>query len=114
MDPLSSINTSLYTDLVNYPAVPVKTSMAPIDPVKQEFEQDNSYNFNNYYSDVEYDDPLSIAGSGVLKTSEELGEAMISALENGFSVQDACNIKLAQIAYQASCTVFKSTFELKI
>jgi len=39
---------------------------------------------------------------------------MVSALENGMSVQDACNVNAALHAYHANCAVLKSTFELKI
>ena len=44
---------------------------------------------------------------------------MVVAMQNGFSVQDVCNMKLAEIAYKANAYVFDiasdiSTFELKI
>ena len=46
---------------------------------------------------------------------------MVSAIENGYSVNDAVNIKLAKHAYAANCKVFNmiadmqtSTFELTV
>ena len=118
MDPISTINTNLFPELIqsDIPQIPVRqTSMAPIEPVKEEtFEGDNQYDFNNYYNDIDFQDPLIRAGENFIQSTQALDEAMVSALENGFSVNDACNVKLAQIAYKASASVFKSTFELKI
>lgn len=118
MDPITNINTNLFPELIqsDYPSVPVRqTSMAPVEPVKEEtFGGDNQYDFNNYYDDVDFQDPLIRAGENFVQTANSLDKAMVTALENGFSINDACNIKLAQIAYKASATVFKSTFELKI
>ena len=55
------------------------------------------------------------------KAAEDLDNAMVSAIENGYSVNDAVNIKLAQHAYAANCKVFNmiadmqtSTFELTV
>lgn len=118
MDPLSTINTNIFPEIIpsDYPSIPVRpTSMAPVEPVEQEyFGDDSHYNFNNYYDDVDFQDPFIRAGENFVQSANALDEAMVKALENGFSVQDACNIKLAQLAYKANATVFKSTFELKI
>lgn len=118
MDSISSINNLLSPELITS-AIPVPqtrhTTMAPVEAVEIENEADfSSYDFSNYAPDVEYEDPVARAGENVIQSAQALDNAMVTALENGFSVQDACNIKLAQIAYKASCAVFKSTFELKI
>ena len=60
---------------------------------------------SGYYSTVE---------ENVVQSAKALDNAMVEAIQNGYSVQDACNIKLAEIAYKANCYVMKSTFELKI
>jgi len=64
---------------------------------------------------------LANAGENVAKSAEDLDNAMVSAIENGYSVNDAVNIKLAQHAYAANCKVFNmiadmqtSTFELTV
>lgn len=90
-------------------------TLAPVEPIVQDNEQGyESFDFSNYNPDIDFEDPVQVSGGNVVHTAEQLGEAMVQALENGFSVQDACNIKMAQIAYKASCAVFKSTFELTV
>jgi hypothetical protein len=119
MDSISSINSLLSPELISS-AIPVPqvrhASMAPVEAVAVEDEADfSSYDFSNYAPDVEeYADPVVRAGENVIQSAQALDNAMVAALENGFSVQDACNIKMAQIAYKASCAVFKTTFEIKI
>ena len=44
---------------------------------------------------------------------------MVIAMQNGYSVQDVCNIRLAEMAYKANAYVFDaissmSTFELDV
>ena len=121
MDSISSINTQLSPELLtsSFPVPQTRHStMAPVEAIKNDSEQGyESYDFTSYNPDVEGGDPLTTAGNAVANSVGNLGDAMISALENGFSVQDACNIKLAQIAYKASCAVFKtaiSTFDIGI
>ena len=48
-----------------------------------------------------------------------LAFTMVIAMQNGYSVQDVCNIRLAEQAYKASAFAFKvaneiSTFELDV
>ena len=44
---------------------------------------------------------------------------MVSAIQNGYGVNDACNIRLAEMAYRANAFVFEvaneiSTFEVDV
>ena len=50
----------------------------------------------------------------MVQAARDLDNAMVSALQNGYSVQDAVNIQLAKTAYEANARVAKSTFELSI
>ena len=119
MESISSLNSSLFTDLIN--SYPVNNSrpqsFKPVEPVEYDFEDDySSYNFSQYpYSDENNSgDPVVTTGENVIQSAQNLENVMVAALENGLSVQDACNIKMAQMAYKASCAVFKTTFELKV
>ena len=100
MSSISSIDTSIYSgiieDLSSY--TPSRTALDSKTPA------------------------VSIAETIALsKSAEDLDNAMVSAIENGYSVNDAVNIKLAQHAYAANCKVFNmiadmqtSTFELTV
>ena len=118
MESISSLNNSLFTDLIN--SYPVNTarpqSFKPVEPVEYDFEDDYSnYNFSNYAPPEEHSgDPLITTGENVIQSAQNLDNVMAAAIEDGLSVQEACNIKMAQIAYKASCAVFKSTFELRV
>lgn len=122
MESISPVNIALSPELIqpSYSVPHVRhNTMAPIEPVVNDDEQGfEQYDFSNYNPDVdEFADPVQVAGQGVVQNSANLGDAMVQALENGFTVQDACNIKLAQIAYKASCSAFKaavSTFDIGV
>ena len=117
MSSISSIDTSLYSGLVesitqtsgrNASASAVRPtqvasnySPAPVD-------------LSNYYSNIETADLLQHLAENVAQSAEDLDNAMVSALENGMSVNDACNISAAKAAYTASCNMLKSPFELEI
>lgn len=116
MDPILSIDTSLFTGIIDSVyTMPTKESFAaPVEPVKTEAEEDSYVDLSGYYSDSRPRDLLAQIGEYVVQSAHELDKAMVSALQNGYSVQDVCKIKAAQSAYKANCEIFKSTFELKI
>ena len=120
MSSISSIDTSIYSgiieDLSSY--TPSRTALDSKTPAVPR-EDSSTVDLSNYYSNIRPEDLLANAGDNVAKSAEDLDNAMVSAIENGYSVNDAVNIRLAKNAYQANCTVFnaindmqKSTFEL--
>lgn len=117
MSSISSIDTSVYSGLIeSLSAYSGRNSSAnaAVPTSKSSDVESSMVDLSNYYSNIQSADLLTQLGENVTKSAEDLDNAMVSALENGFSVQDACNIKSAQAAYEANCTVLKSTFELKI
>lgn len=131
MTSISSIDTSFYPGLIEGFA---PKTLQPVPAVQREDvgEQANSYyagggssgensdvDLSNYYSNIRPEDLLSQVGDNVVQSAEALDNAMVSAIRNGYSVNDACNIKNAEIAYKASAYMFKvasdmSTFLLEI
>ena len=132
MSSISSINTNFYPELLEGFA---PKTLLPVDAVKRDSQEqaflssfdsrykndivDNDVDLSNYYSNIRPEDLLNQVGRNVSKSAQDLDNAMVSALKNGFSVNDVCNIKLAQVAYKANAYVFNiankiSTFELKI
>lgn len=117
MSTISSIDTSIYSGLIESlsPTSGRNSSASAVVPTSSSSDIESAkVDLSNYYSNIESADLLTKLGENVAKSAEELDNAMVSALENGFTVQDACNIKAAQVAYKANCTVLQSTFELKI
>lgn len=117
MSSISSIDTSIYSGLIESlsPTSGRNSSANAVVPTSGSSDVESSkVDLNNYYSNIESIDLYAKLGENVAKSAQDLDNAMVSALENGLTVQDACNIKAAQAAYQANCTVLKSTFELKI
>ena len=117
MTSISSINTTPYSGIVeslratsghNAPEMPKQLTQDSSDI------DNNKVDLSNYYSNIRSEDLLSNLGRNVAKSTEDLNNAMVSALENGFSVNDAMNIKRAEVAYKANCAIFKSTVELMI
>lgn len=73
----------------------------------------------NYYNEVKPEDLLTKTGRHVIESAQALDNTMVIAMQNGYSVQDVCNIRLAEMAYKASAYVFDSarkitTFELDV
>lgn len=73
----------------------------------------------NYYNEVKPEDLLTKTGRHVIESAQALDNTMVIAMQNGYSVQDVCNIRLAEMAYKASAYVFDSaskitTFELVV
>ena len=131
MSSISSIDTSLYPGLIEGF---VPKSMLPVEAVKADgsssnlpyysggndsTEYDYGVDLSNYYSNIRPEDLLSQIGQNVVKSAEALDNAMVSALQNGYGVNEACNIRLAQMAYRANSYVFEvvnklSTFEIDV
>lgn len=117
MSSISSIDTSVYSGLIegmSYASQDVAhTGSSPIRTASIEPEE-TSINLSNYYSDILPGDLLQTVSENVVQAARDLDNAMVSALQNGYSVQDAVNIQLAKTAYEANARVAKSTFELSI
>lgn len=131
MTSISSIETSFYPGLIEGFS---PKSMQPVEAVGVEnagqnagnssrsyYEGDNfdDVDLSNYYSNIRPEDLLSQAGRNVTQSAEALDNAMVSAIQNGYGVNEACNIKMAEMAYKANAYMFKvasdvSTFLLEI
>lgn len=127
MESLSQINTSFYSELLEgfapkstaaVPAVQAESVPQNSDSYRSTYAQD-SVDLSNYYNEVKPEDILVKSGQYLVEASKNLDNTMVIAMQNGYSVQDVCNIKLAEQAYRASAFVFKtaneiSTFELDV
>ena len=122
MSSISSIDTSIYSGIIEDLSfyTPSRTALDSKTPAVTR-EDSSTVDLSNYYSNIRPEDLLANAGENVAKSAEDLDNAMVSAIENGYSVNDAVNIKLAQHAYAANCKVFNmiadmqtSTFELTV
>ena len=122
MSSISSIDTSIYSGLLESTQATTGRN-APEAATTRTYDSSDVSNsrvdLSNYYSNIRPEDLLSNVGDNVIQSAQDLDNAMVSALQNGYSVQDACNIKMAQTAYQANCAVFNavnemSTFEIAI
>ncbi len=130
MESLSSIDTSFYSGLVEGFAPKTMLPVPSIEAEAQEnaagytggggnFDSEADVDLSNYYNDVRPEDLLTKSGQYLIESANKLDNTMVVAMQNGYSVQDVCNIRLAEIAYKASAYVFDvaneiSTFELKI
>ena len=129
MDSISSLDTALYPGLIEGFA-PKTTQPVPAvntqDPENAgDYYGANSYrngdevDLSNYYNEVLPEDLLTKSGQYLVESSHKLDNTMITAMQNGYSVQDVCNIRLAEMAYKASAFVFDavseiSTFEVDV
>ena len=122
MSSISSIDTSIYSGLIeSRDAVSGRNASeaAQVPTLLSSDVENNRVDLSNYYSDIRPEDLLTMTGNNVAQSAEALDNAMVSAIENGYTVQDAVNIHLAKAAYQANCAVFSavnemSTFEFLI
>ena len=117
MSSISSIDSSIYSGLIEHLQTP--SSRQPLagtrSSVVESYSSPNEpIDLSNYYSDLASRDLLTEVAQNVAQSADALDSAMVSALENGMSVQDACNVNAALHAYKANCAVLQSTFELKI
>lgn len=84
-------------------------------PKEQEYDyRADNVDLSNYYQNIRPEDLFSEVGNNVVQSAQSLDNAMVAALANGYTVNDVCNIKSAQAAYRANCTVFKSVIELAV
>jgi len=117
MSTISSIDSSIYSGLIDSlsaytPRRDALESAASKTPAVSGSEAD-SVDLSSYYSGINEEELLSDLGENVAKAAEDFDNAMVSALENGFSVNDAVNIHQAKAAYQANCALFNSVTEMQ-
>ena len=128
---VSTVDTSFYPGLVEgfapnstmpIPAVEVEGQQGELNYFSGggNYAEEESYvDLSNYYDEVRPEDLLTKAGQHLVESAQKVDNAMVVAMQNGYSVQDVCNIRLAEMAYKANAYVFDiaseiSTFELKI
>lgn len=130
MSSISSVDTSFYPGLVEGFA---PTTMIPVPALETEpdgdaseysdsgnLSQGESYvDLSNYYNKVRPEDLLTKSGQYFIESAQNLDNSMVIAIQNGYSIQDVCNIRLAEMAYKASAYVFDvaeemSTFALDV
>ena len=131
MDPILNTDTSFYPGLVEGFAPKTTMPVPALEPEAQESDadyyssggydsRDESYvDLSNYYNEVRPEDILTKAGQHLVESAQKVDNAMVVAMQNGYSVQDVCNIRLAEMAYKANAYVFDiasdiSTFTLKV
>ena len=132
MNEISSLNTSFYSELVEGFApkstLPVQALSRETGnnnssysyPAEQKEEFSENVDLSNYYNQVRQpEDLLTKSGQYLAQAGKTLDNTMVIAMQNGYSIQDVCNIKLAEQAYKASAYVFDiaeeiSTFELDV
>ena len=122
MNSLSSINTSYYSELLEGFALksltPIKgisstadeTVFAGVGGELQNLSQE--VDLSDYYNQVKLVDILSKTGQNVVEAAQVLDNTMVIAMQNGYSVQDICNIKLAEMAYKANAYMFNAVSEI--
>lgn len=129
MSSISSIDTSFYPGLIEGFA---PKTLLPVPAVQAE-EQSSAYGYagnnssneepevdlSNYYDRVKPEDLLVKTGQNLIESAQVLDNSMVVAMQNGYSVQDVCNIRLAEMAYKANAYVFDvaneiSTFTLDV
>lgn len=131
MSSISSVNTSFYPELVEGFA---PKTFNPVPAVEREVQDDNAGRYygggtekyseevdlSNYYNEVRHPEDLLVkTGQDLVEAAQALDNTMVIAMQNGYSVQDACNIRLAEQAYKATAMVFDvaseiSTFEVDV
>ena len=114
---ISPTDISMYLDMIgSIDTFPTRASLdRTVEPSYTEAEYfDYPADLSGYYSNQETRDLYEEVANNVAESAQALDNAIVQALENGMGVQDAVNVNLALRAYQANCSVAKSTFELKI
>ena len=130
MSEISSVDTSLYSGLVEGFA-PKTTLPVPAVEAEPQGESTGYYStsdysnsnqnvdLSNYYNEVRPEDLLTKSGQYLIESAQKIDNTMVIAMQNGYSVQDVCNIRLAEMAYKAIAYVFDiaseiSTFALDV
>ena len=117
MSEISSIDTSFYSGLIEGFAPKTTLPVPAVDSEARDgaaaYSNDGRYSdsqpevdLSNYYNDVRPEDLLTKSGQYLVESANKLDNTMVIAMQNGYSVQDVCNIRLAEIAYKASAYVF--------
>lgn len=131
MSEISSVNTSFYPELLEGYAPNSLLAIAPVgkDSLTQDLRskantedqenEDAENTVRNYYANTKIENWLTKVGNNLIQSAQELDNSMVSAINNGYSVQDACNIKRAEMAYKANAHIFNiaeemSTFALDV
>ena len=131
MSEISSVNTSFYPELLEGFAPKTMLPVPAIEAKPQEEtanysnggyrneNQNSDVDLSNYYNEVRPEDLLTKSGQYFVESANRLDNTMVIAMHNGYSVQDVCNIRLAEMAYKASAYVFDvaeeiSTFALDV
>ena len=129
MTSISNIDTSFYPGLIEGFAPKSTQPIKALQPEAQEpgieylsaqsYSDFEEVDLSNYYNDVNPEDLLTQAGKNLTESANKFKDAVASALQNGYGVNDICNLKMAEMAYKASAKVFNvasevSTFTLKV
>ena len=123
MSSANAIDTSQYTSAISN-LYSTESLVAAVDRAAYEeaqaqsaaeIEQDTpKVDLNNYYTNVHYDGMNADVGTNLTKAAQDLDNAVVNAVKNGMSLEDAVKIQTAKAAYSANANVAKSTFELEI
>ena len=128
MSEISSVNTSFYPELLEgfAPKTTLPVPAVGTEPQGEASSFEGGYSepqadvdLSNYYNEVRPEDLLTKSGQYFVESANRLDNTMVIAMQNGYSVQDVCNIRLAEMAYKASAYVFDvaeemSTFALDV
>ena len=117
------LDTSFYPGLIEgfapkttqrVPAVSTEetANAGTYNPPNPDSEADNYIDLSNYYNEVRPEDLLVKTGQNVVESAQALDNTMVVAMQNGYSVQDVCNIRLAEMAYKANAFVFNAVSEI--
>lgn len=122
MSDISAVNTSFYPELLEGFAPKTTLPVPAVDTESRDStayygstnysEQEQVVDLSNYYNEVRPEDLLTKSGQYFVESANKLDNTMIIAMQNGYSVQDVCNIRLAEMAYKASAYVFDVTEEI--
>lgn len=120
MSEISSVNTSFYPELLEgfapkttlpVPAIESNSQEGASTYSKSEYSG-SGVDLSNYYEEIRPEDLLTKSGQYFIESANRLDNTMVIAMQNGYSVQDVCNIRLAEMAYKASAYVFDSAEEI--
>ena len=129
MDSISSLDNSLYPGLIEGFAPKTTEPVPAVNRDEAEssatyyggnsYESNQDVDLSNYYNEIKPEDLLVKSGQYFIESAQRLDNSMIVAMQNGYSVQDVCNIRLAEMAYKASAYIFDvaeemSTFALDV
>ncbi len=123
MSTIAPVDSSNYSNINNsvFPVAPMDTLPTRVERVgavagqgETEREEKQNPDLSSYYKNIQPQDPLENPGATLGHDAREVDNVMVSAIANGYSVQAACNMKLAEWAYKADENVVKSTFEFEV